>query len=184
MSRASKKYEKYSLITDLFEKYKSYKKQNNLFINVSDPENNALVNQDSNDAFLNNNIYLDLQNTKSEIINNEKNNTANKVRSILKPKGSININNLNDEESENEFSVKKEIIDLVEIDLFQNNENKYIFDLSKYNKKVKKSVPEFVTFGLLDIDPKINIKSYQNFNYNKLYNRYVFEVFLFIIFIK
>ena len=90
-----------------------------------------MVNQDSNNETLfNNNNYLDLQNTKSEIINNEKNTAVNKVRSILKSKGSTNTNYLNDEESENEFSVKKEIIDLVEIDLFQNNENKYIFDLS------------------------------------------------------
>jgi hypothetical protein len=83
-----------------------------------------------------------------------------------------------EDETEGEFALKKDIIDLIEINLHRNYENKYIIDLSRYNNKVKKSNPEFISYGLLDIDPKINIKSYQNFNYMKLYNRYLSEVIL------
>lgn len=86
--------------------------------------------------------------------------------------------NFQEDETEGEFYLKKDIIDLIEINLHQNYENKYIIDLSRYNNKVKKSNPEFITYGLLDIDPKINIKSYQNFNYMKLYNRYLSEVII------
>ncbi len=138
VSRASKKYETYSLINDLYEKYEAHLQQNKM-------KENEL--------------------SKSIIMNDSK-----RKFSARKQSGSFIQNH---EENENEFYLKKEIIDLIGITKYQNSNNKYIFDLSKYNKIVKKPNPQFITFGLLDIDPKINIKSYQNFNYSKLYSRYL-----------
>jgi hypothetical protein len=116
------------------------------------------------------------QNPKSnEIISNEHADEISERTNHLRTK-SVYFKHKEEEETEGEFALKKDIIDLIEIKLHQNYENKYIIDLSKYNNKVKKSNPEFITYGLLDIDPKINIKSYQNFNYQKLYNRYLSEV--------
>lgn len=91
-----------------------------------------------------------------------------------------NISNTNNSSSGiniNEMILKKEITELLNIELYENNQHKYILDLSRYNRRVKKTFPDFLSFGMLDIDPKTNIKSYQNFNYIGLYNNYLIEVF-------
>lgn len=121
-------------------------------------DNLTIVDEKSENAILNENS------------NNDKTNVHARNKSVVKSK------EIQEDEIEGEFCLKREIIDLIEIDSHQNYENKYIIDLSKYNNKVKKTYPEFISYSLLDIDPKINIKSYQNFNYVKLYNRYLAEV--------
>jgi len=161
VNRASKKYETFSLINDLFEKFQIYKKQTN---NSRNFENESNPNQVG---------VVDI------IEKNENNNLNEKANLHVRNKSIYRISKdyqINEEETEADYTLKREICDLIGINLHQNYENKYIIDLSKYNNKVKKGNPEFVSFGLLDIDPKFNIKSYQCFNYSKLYNRYLAEV--------
>lgn len=141
------------MINDLFDKYQANKK--NKINNQLQETNNKIQNAKINEPLF-----------STEITERP---------SHLRTK-SVYFKNREEDEIEGEFALKKDIIDLIEINLHHNYENKYIIDLYKYNSKVKKSNPEFITYGLLDIDPKINIKSYQNFNYTKLYNRYLSEV--------
>jgi len=158
VNKASQKYETYSLINDLFEKFQIYKKPKKQLISELD-DNLTIVDEKNESVLINENS------------NSDKTNFHGKNKSGIKSKEIFQ-----DDEMEGDFCLKKEIIDLIEIDSHQNYENKYIIDLSKYNNKIKKSYPEFISYSLLDIDPKINIKSYQNFNYVKLYNRYLTEV--------
>lgn len=144
----------------MFDKYQSYKKHK---INYH-PESKREINAENTNEIA---FEADKYVTNSERLSYPRNKSV-----YIKSKDVV----AHEDEKEGEFALKKDIIDLIEINLHQNYENKYIIDLSKYNSKVKKSNPEFITYGLLDIDPKINIKSYQNFNYMKLYNRYLSEV--------
>jgi hypothetical protein len=64
---------------------------------------------------------------------------------------------------------------LIKITKYKNYKNRYIINLSNYNINKLRSSKEltFTSFGQLDIDPKVNIKNYQEFNYTKLYLRYI-----------
>lgn len=134
VSLATRKYETYSLIGDLYEKYENYlskKDKENFGIKVYNEFNNVISN--------NNNI------------NKENNNDSG-------------------------YQLKKEVIDLIRISKYKNYKNRYIINLSYYNKnklKIDNDISSFISFGQLDIDPKINIKNYQEFNYGKLYLRYI-----------
>ena len=64
---------------------------------------------------------------------------------------------------------------MIKITKYKNYKNRYIINLSNYNINKLRSSKEltFTSFGQLDIDPKVNIKNYQEFNYTKLYLRYI-----------
>lgn len=68
--------------------------------------------------------------------------------------------------SSEEF-IKKDVFENLKLSKFKEKENHYLMNIENYHFKRKKSYRDYESFNFLDIDTKMQIKDYNNFNFHK-----------------